>query len=257
MEICGRRLRRLDALRRLSVLRASALVLLAAAGFTAAASPHAFGGAFQTSTAPTTAPPPDPPPTTVPPPDPAPPPPAPPPPPRPQPQPQPAAPPPPPPAADVTPPPPSAIAPPPAASEPAPARTTTRPRRRPASAARGQRPAPAKLAANPAVAALRLGAELGHAGSAARPKVLDATLASAPVPSAAAEQAASGLDTPLVLLVALGIGGLLLLFSATPDAVLVRGPIGSSAVRARVEVGLIGAAIVVLAGAVYLVVASS
>ena len=59
----------------------------------------------------------------------------------------------------------------------------------------------------------------------------------------------------LALLAALGLGALLLTFSAVPDTVLARGPHAVAVLRARVEIGLLGAAIVVLVGAVFLVAA--
>lgn len=256
----GRGSQRVHAERRRSVARGCALVLLAGAGFTAAASPHALGGPFQTSPEPTTtAPAPDPVPTTIPRPDPAPPPP----PPRPQPQPPPAAPPPPaavqpppPPPAEPPPPPPVPVAP-PAAVAPPPAPSRPRPRRARVAIPRVERPVGATLAADPTVAALRVGERARHARPAATPSVLGAQFAAARTAVVAAEAPASGFDPSLVLLAVLGLGALLLVFSATPDAVLMRGPMGNTAVRARVEVGLLGGAIVALVAAAYLVVASS
>jgi hypothetical protein len=240
-------------------VRVCALALLATAGFGAAASPHALGGAFQTSTEPTTtAPPPDPPPTTVPRPDPAPPPPAP---RRPQPRPQPAPPQPPP-----APPPPAAsreplraepVSPPPAASASRPPRTKAAPRRRSAAARTVERSATPKLARNPTVAALRLGEHIRQLEEAEIPGVLAPELVAVPVSSAATEPPSYRIDTSLVLLAALGLGTLLIVFSATPDAVLARGPLGSSVARARVEVALMGVAIIALAATIYLIVASS
>jgi hypothetical protein len=59
----------------------------------------------------------------------------------------------------------------------------------------------------------------------------------------------------LALFAALGLGALLLTFSTVPDAILARGPRGLSLVRARVEIGLVGAGIMLLAGATFFVAA--
>jgi outer membrane biosynthesis protein TonB len=255
----GRGRRRVVA-ERSSAMRACAVTLLAAAGFGLAASSHAFGSPSQTEPEPTTtAPPPDPAPTTVPRPDPAPPPP---PVPRPRPQPQPVSPPPPPP-----PPPPAPSASPPApvapvtsVSAPKPSRADQRqaPRRR-------SRPAPLqpareeRVGLTPTIAALRIGERLRGYEEVARSRVAGARFVRAPTPAAAAvTDAPSAPFVPsLAILAALGLGTMLLAFSAVPDVILARGPRGVSFVRARVEVGLMGGAIVALVAAVYFVGASS
>ena len=265
----GRGRRRVVA-ERSSAMRACAVTLLAAAGFGLAASSHAFGSPSQTEPEPTTtAPPPDPAPTTVPRPDPAPPPP---PVPRPRPQPQTASPAPPPPpappapsASPPPPPPPSASPPPPVApvtsvSAPKPNRAdqAQAPRRR-------SRPAPLKpaheerVALTPTIAALRIGERLRGYEEVARSRVAGARFVRAPTPAAAAvTDAPSAPFVPsLAILAALGLGTMLLAFSAVPDVILARGPRGVSFVRARVEVGLMGGAIVALVAAVYFVGASS
>ena len=241
-------------------MRACAVTLLAAAGFGLAASSHAFGSPAQTEPEPTTtAPPPDPAPTTVPRPDPAPPPP----PPRPSPQPQPAPPPPASPTPPSSPPPPALSAsPPPVApvrplSAPKPSRADLRqaPRRR-------SRPAPLqpareeRVALTPKMAALRIGERIrGFDEDALRP--VAAGFVEVPAAAALRDAPTAPFVPSLAILAALGLGTLLLAFSAVPDAILVRGPRGVSFVRARVEVGLIGGAIVAIVAAVYFVGAAS
>jgi hypothetical protein len=61
----------------------------------------------------------------------------------------------------------------------------------------------------------------------------------------------------LVLVSVLGVGALLIVCSTAPDRLVMRTPLGLSMVRARVELALIGTAIVALVFATYLVVASS
>jgi hypothetical protein len=258
----SRRGRRLPAEGRRWLLRASAIALLAAAGFAAAISPHALGGPTQTGPEPTTtAPPPDPAPTTSPRPDPAPPPP--PPPPRPAPAPQPP-PPPPPPAPPPAPPATELSAPPSPPARSAPVASTkpvaprppapVRPRRR-VVPANGARPAPPRTL-TPEVAAIRFGERVRSVVE-GRPQRVPATeLVAASVSSSAGDGRTAGSVASLAaLLGALGLGALLLTFSAVPDTVLARGPHAVAVLRARVEIGLLGAAIVVLVGAVFLVAA--
>jgi protein TonB len=249
--------RRLLGSSRQSVARACAVALVAAAGFSAAASPHALGGPTQTEPEPTTtAPPPDPVPTTVPQPDPAPPPP----PPRRTPRPQPQPPPPAPPAAESSapssppPPPPPPVTPPPAEAAARKAAAKPRPRRRPAAAPRVEPLASRPL--TPRVAALRFGERIRHTAQEGTEPVAPLELAIAPVPNQVTGRSAASSAASLALLAALALGALLLTFSAVPNAILARGPHGLAVVRARVEIGLIGAAIVVLAGAMFFVAGS-
>ena len=250
--------RRVGAEGRRWLLRTSVLALVAAAGLAAAISPHALGGPTQTGPEPTTtAPPPDPAPTTVPRPDPAPPPP---PPPRPTSAPQPPQPPPPPPpppppvtelSAPSSPPPPS----PPAASTKAAPRppAPVRPRRRLVTADRA-RPTPPRTLP-PQVAAIRFGERVRGVVGDLPEQVPAARLVAASVPTSASDGRTASSVASLALLAALGLGALLLTFSAVPDTVLARGPHAVAVLRARVEIGLLGAAIVVLVGAVFLVAA--
>jgi hypothetical protein len=155
------------------------------------------------------------------------------------------------------PPPAEPVSPPPAVSASLPRRTTAAPRKRRVIARTVERTPTPKLALNPTIAALRLGEHIRQLEEAATPGVVAPELVAVPVTSGATEPPSSGFDTSLVLLAALGLGTFLIVFSATPDAVLVRGPLGSSVARLRVEVGLMGVAILALAATIYLIVATS
>jgi hypothetical protein len=111
-----------------------------------------------------------------------------------------------------------------------------------------------KLELSPAVAALRLGERIRGVADEMVPPLVETELAATPV--AAAQRSGGGFDPSLVMLAGVALGALLLVFSLTPDPILVRS-FGLSAVRARFEVGLLGGAIVALATAMYLIAASS
>lgn len=109
----------------------------------------------------------------------------------------------------------------------------------------------------PKAAALRIGERVDGFQEVAVRRVAAAGPVAAPAAASVANVPSAPFVPLLAILAALGVGTLLLAFSAVPDAILVRGPRGVSFVRARVEVGLIGGAIVALVAAVYVVGGSS
>ena len=113
-------------------------------------------------------------------------------------------------------------------------------------------------ALSPKAAALRIGERIsGFEEVSARRGVAGAVLVELPAAGSMTRAPSAPFVPSLAILAALGLGTLLIAFSAVPDAILVRGPHGVSFVRARVEVGLIGGAIVALVAAVYFVGAAS
>lgn len=100
---------------------------------------------------------------------------------------------------------------------------------------------------------LRLGERIADVAHEATPRLAPSELVAAETRGFAVDEAPAMSAFSLALFAALGLGALLLTFSAVPDAILVRGPHGIAVVRARVEIGLIGAAIVVLVGAIFFV----
>jgi hypothetical protein len=117
------------------------------------------------------------------------------------------------------------------------------------------------IAANPDVAALRLGERLRAADALRDAAVLEPELATPALPSSLAsvspQRPPAGLAPGLILLAALGLGALMIIVSATPDAVLARGRRGNAIARARVEVALAGAGIVGIVALVYVLGNSS